>query len=170
MRTNPFGNSGNWSLLFKCNSLKNEKLFHNSLVHLWNVHQILNIFKKKMIVIANASLKFQNVKDLFKPLSRKRHFRASFDSQRVNGCQTVVKSAWEHFYHIFWWLSEKMLWKISPILNFEILGAFVKTLPAMRTIPLGILGICSSLLKCNYLKNKKLLWIFCSIYGISMKI
>ena len=30
-----------------------------------------------------------------------------------------------------------MLWKISPILNFEILGAFVKTLTADENYPSG---------------------------------
>ena len=107
----PFEDSGICSSVFKCNSRKNEKLFLNFLFHLWNVHQILNIFKKKMIMIANAFLKLHTVKDLFKPLSRMRPCRTSFDRQRVNGCQRVVRSAWEDFYHIYWWLSQEMIWK-----------------------------------------------------------
>ena len=43
-----------------------------------------------MIVVANVFPKLQTVKDLVKRLSRKHHFRTSFDSQRVNGCQTLV--------------------------------------------------------------------------------
>ena len=71
----------------------------------------------------------QTVKYLFGPLSKKRRFRTSFDSQHVKESQTFVKSAWEHFYHIFssLWL-EKMIWKISPLLEFEIIGVFVNTL------------------------------------------
>ena len=38
---------------FKCKYLKNEKIFLNFLFHVWNLHQILNILKKKMMVIAN---------------------------------------------------------------------------------------------------------------------
>ena len=89
------------SSLFKCNYIKNKKLFINVLFHLWNLHQILNIFEKKVIGIADVFYKLQNVKSLVKPLSRKRCFRTSFDSQRVNGCQTLVKFALEHVYHIF---------------------------------------------------------------------
>ena len=35
---------------FKCNYLKNEKLFLYFLFHFWNLHQILNILKETMIV------------------------------------------------------------------------------------------------------------------------
>ena len=75
-----------WSSLFKCNYLKNKKLFLNFLFHLWNLHQILKIFEKNIIVIANVFPKLQNVKDLVKPLSRKHRFRTSFDTRHVNGC------------------------------------------------------------------------------------
>ena len=54
---------------------------------------MLNIFKKKMIAIANVFPKLQTAKDLIKKLSTKRRFRTSFKSQNVNGCQTLVKSA-----------------------------------------------------------------------------
>ena len=59
----------------------------------WNLHQILNIFKKKMIVIATLLLKLQVVEDLVWPHSEKHCFRTSFDSQHVKGSQTLVKSA-----------------------------------------------------------------------------
>ena len=38
----------------KCNYLKNEKLLLNFLLHFWNLHQILNILWKKVMVIFNA--------------------------------------------------------------------------------------------------------------------
>ena len=103
--------------------------------HLWNLHQILNIFKKKMIVIANVFPKLQTVKYLVKPLSRKVRFRTSFDSQRGNGYETVVKSAWEHFYEIFWSLWGEMICKISPLFKFEILGVFDNRLTADDKYP-----------------------------------
>ena len=58
-----------------------------------NLHQILNILKKKMIVIATLLRKLQAVKDLVRPLSKKQSFRTSFDSQHVKESQTFVKSA-----------------------------------------------------------------------------
>ena len=97
-------------------------------------------------------------KTWFKPLSRKRCFRTSFGSQRVNGCQTLVKFALEHLYYIFWSLWGKMICKLPPLLKSEILEVFCLLTHwlSMTSILFGIVRICSYLFKCNYLKNKKL--------------
>ena len=113
---------------FKCNYLKNGKLFLNCLLHFWNLHQILKILKRKMIAIANIFSKLQTVKMLVKPLSKKLRFRTSFDSQHLKGSQTLVKSAWENFYHTFSSLWGTLFRKISPLLICEVLGVFVNTL------------------------------------------
>ena len=125
------------SSLFKSNNRKNKKPFLNFLSHFWNLNRISSIFDKKMIVIANVFLKLQTVKDLVKKLSWEGRFRTSFESQHGNACQTVVKSTWEHFYHIFWSLWGEMICKISPLLKFEILGVFVNTLTADDSYPVG---------------------------------
>ena len=36
--------------------------------------------------------KLKTIKDLFRPLYKKRRFRTSFDSHRVKGSQTLVQS------------------------------------------------------------------------------
>ena len=126
--------------LFKCNYPRNKKLFLIFFLHLWNLHQIFNIFQKEMIVIANVFLRLQTVKDLVKSLYKDRRFRTSFGNQHVKWFQTLVKSAWEHFYHIFWSLLEKMNFKISRLLNFEILVVFVSTLTANENYPFGHSG------------------------------
>ena len=54
-----------------------------------------------MVVIANVFRRLQIVKDLVKPLSRKRRFTTSFDSQRVNGCETLLKIIHENIFIIF---------------------------------------------------------------------
>ena len=46
-----------------------------------------------MIVIATLLRKFQAVKGLVRPLSKKHSFRTLFDSQHVEWCQTLEKSA-----------------------------------------------------------------------------
>ena len=51
-----------WHSQLKGNYLKDEKLFLNILFHFWNLHQILNILKEKMIVIARGFPKLQTVK------------------------------------------------------------------------------------------------------------
>ena len=58
-------------------------------------------FQKKMIVIGNVFSKLQTVKGLVKPLSRKRRFQTSFNSQDVNVCQTLLESPWEQLYDVF---------------------------------------------------------------------
>ena len=95
--------------------------------HLWNLLQISNIFKKTKIVIANVFPKLQTVKNFVRPLTKKRRFRISFDSQHVKVSQTLVKTSSEHFYNIFPSFCGEMIWKISPICKFEMIGVFVKT-------------------------------------------
>ena len=57
-------------------------------------------FESKVIFIALVFPKLRTVKDLVRPLSKKRRFRAPFESQHVKGPQTFVKSAGEHLDHI----------------------------------------------------------------------
>ena len=58
----------------------------------WNLHEILKIFLKKIIVIANVFPKLQTFKDLVRPLSKKRCLRTSFENQHPKGSQALVKS------------------------------------------------------------------------------
>ena len=81
-----------WNSQFKCKYLKNQKHFLNFLFHFLNLHEIWNILKKRMIVIARLFLKLETVKILLRPLSKERHFRARFDSQHVKASQILAKS------------------------------------------------------------------------------
>ena len=103
--------------------------------HFWNLHQILNILKKKIIVIANVFQKLQTVRNLLIPLSEKSRFRTHFDSRHAKASQALTKSPWEFFYHVFTSFSGKLIPKISPLVLGEILGAFVNTLTADAKYP-----------------------------------
>ena len=92
-------------LQFKCNYFSTQKLFQILFFHVWNLHQILNILEKKMIVIATLFRKLETVKDFVTPLSKKHTFRALFYSQHVRGSQTLVKSAWDHFIIFFFFMT-----------------------------------------------------------------
>ena len=113
--------------LFKSSYLKKKKHFLGFLFHLWNLHQISNIFKKKKIVIADVFPKLATVQGLVTPLTIQRRLKTSFESQHVTRFQTLVKSSWEHFYHIFWSLWGEIIWKISTWLKFHIIGLFANT-------------------------------------------
>ena len=93
------------------------------------------LFQKKKIDIANVFPILRTVKDFVRPLTKKPHFRTSFDSQHVKGSQTIVKSSWEHFYHIFPSPWGGMIWNISPLLKFQMIGVFVNTWTADYNYP-----------------------------------
>ena len=126
------------SILFKvvriCNSQlkwnypKNENLFLNFLFHFWILHQILNIWEEKMIVIVNVFPNLQTVKILVRPLSRKRRFRTRFGSQHGKASEMLAKYPWDHFYHVFWSFSGKLIWKISPLVSGKMLRLSFNTL------------------------------------------
>ena len=73
----------NFRLRIQIQLSKKQKSFSNFLFDIWNLHQILNIFKKKMMVIANIFPNLQTVKILVRPLSRNRFFRKRLVSQHL---------------------------------------------------------------------------------------
>ena len=121
--------------LFKSSYLKNKKHFLDFLLHLWNLHQILNIFKKMKILIANMFPKLTTVHGLVTPLTVQRRLKTSFHSHHVKRLQTLVKSSWEYFYHTFSSLWGEMIWKTSLWFKFEIIGLFVNTRTADYKYP-----------------------------------
>ena len=130
--------SGLWEFAVPYSSpviLKRKKHFLGFLFHLYNLHQILNIFQKKKIVIAHVFSKLVTVQGLVTPLSIQRCLKTSLESQHVQRFQTLVKSSWENFYHIFSSLWVDMIWKISLWLKFEIIGLFFNTWTADYKYP-----------------------------------
>ena len=119
----------------RCNYLKNEKIFLNFWFHFWNLHQISNILKEKMFVIANVFAKLQTAKNLVRTLSKKRCFRTRFDSQHMKVSEILGKSRRECFCHVFSSSSGIFIWKMSPLVLGEILGVFVNTLIADDKYP-----------------------------------
>ena len=140
--------------LFKSSYLKNKKHFLDFLLHLWHLHEIWKIFKKKKIVIANVFAKLATVQGLVTPLTIQRGLKSSFDSQHIKRFQTLVKSLWEHLYHISSSLWGEIIWKTSPWLKFGIIGLFVNTWTADYKYPFRIVRICRSVFKSSYLKKK----------------
>ena len=57
------------------------------------MHQILNILKEKMIVIATLFRKLQTVKDFASAITKKHRFRTPFDSQHAKEYKNLENSA-----------------------------------------------------------------------------
>ena len=121
--------------IFTCNYRKTKKLFLNLLFHFWNLHQILNILKEKMIAIGNSFPKLPTVKNLVTKLSKRHCFIARFDSQHVKPSQILAKAPWEQIYHVFPSFSGKLISKVSPLVLGEIFRMFVNTLTADDKCP-----------------------------------
>ena len=121
---------------FKDNYLKNENLFQNFFLDFWHLHQISNILKQKVMVIANVFPKLQTVKNFVRPLCKKRCFGTRFDTHHDKVSQILAKSPWDCFYHVFSSFWEKLIWKISPVLLGEILRMFLNRLTAEGKYPI----------------------------------
>ena len=133
--------SGLWEFAVRYSNpviLKTRKHFLGFLFHLSNLHQILNIFKKKKILIANVFPKLATVQGLDTPLTIQRRLKTFFDSKHVKRFPTLLKSSWEHFYHIFWSLWGEIIWKISPSVKFVVRGLFVNTRTAHYKYPVPV--------------------------------
>ena len=116
------------SSLFKWYYLKNTTLFLSFCFHLWNLHQILNIFKEKKVLIANVFMNIQTLKYLLGPLSKKRRLRTSLTVNMLKGHKPLW-NVHERTFIIFFQHSEgKWFGKISLLLKFEIIGVFVNIL------------------------------------------
>ena len=132
---------------FKYNYLKNEKYFLHFLFHFSSLRTILNILREKIFVLGNVFAELQTVKNLLGPLSKKCGFRTRFDRQHLKPSQIIVKCPWERFYQVFWSLSGKLVWKMSPLVLVEILGVFLIHWLPMAWILIKIVRICNSELK-----------------------
>ena len=120
---------------FKCSYLKNEKHLLNFLFHFSIINQILNILKKRMIVIAHVFPKLQTVKVLVRPLCKKRCVMKRFDSQHVKPSQILPKSLWQQFFQVLSSFSERLISKMSPPVLVEVLWVFVNTVTAEGKYP-----------------------------------
>ena len=55
-------------------------------------------------------------------------FSTPFGNQRVNGFETLLKSAQHHYFPIFQWIRDKYGRKMSALVTYEIFRPFVNTL------------------------------------------
>ena len=72
---------------------KNRKNFSHFFVPVLEFPANFKHLQKKKIVIADLLLILQTVKDLVRPLSKKRRLRTSFQSQHVKVSERLVKPA-----------------------------------------------------------------------------
>ena len=79
---------------------KKQKAFFNFFLRFRNLHEILNICKKKMTFIADLFAKLRTTKNVDRYLSKKSRFKGPFDRQHGKRVQTLLQSEPQHRYHI----------------------------------------------------------------------
>ena len=62
----------------------------------------MNIFKKKMTLIAEVFPKLRSPKNKVRSMSIKSRCKGSFKKQHGKCAQTLIKFAWQNLYHIYW--------------------------------------------------------------------
>ena len=115
---------------------------------------MLNIFREKKIFIANTFLNIQTVKYSLGPLSKKRRFRTSFNSQYVKGSKHLWNQYKRTFIIFFHNSEDRRCGKYLPSWGLKSSGCLLALLVPITSILFGIVRICRSLFKCNYLKNQ----------------
>ena len=100
--------------------------FIASLKYVWNLQH----FEKKVSILAWLFLKLLTAKELVTEKSKRSCFWIPFGNQRVNGFQTLLKSARHHYFRTFAWIRDKLSSKKPVLVWSEILRLFVNTLTA----------------------------------------
>ena len=70
------------------------------------------------------------LKDVATETTKRSFFRTPFANERVNGFETLLKSARHYYYHLFSSIRGKLSWKKSPSVWYEILRLFLNALTA----------------------------------------
>ena len=84
----------------------------------------MNIFKKKMTLIAKVFPKLGTPKNMVTSMSKKSRFKGSFAKQHGKRAQTLLKFAWQNLYHIYWWLWRQLTFRKSVLVISKISRLF----------------------------------------------
>ena len=82
----------NLQLPIQMEAYDKRKTFSQFFLHFWNLHQILDILKKEMMVIANVVQKLRTVKNFVTQVCKKRSFGILLDSRHVKMPRILAKS------------------------------------------------------------------------------
>ena len=113
---------------FKRLYLKKERLFVDFWLYFWNVHEIYIVLKNKNSILVELLPKLLHPKETFIYASKRSCFSRPFVKQRVNGFETLLKSARHHYFPLFPRIQDKLSCKMSALVTSEIFRLFVNTL------------------------------------------
>ena len=90
----------------------------------------MNIFKKKMTLIAEVFPNLRSPRNKVRSMSIKFRFKGSFKKQHAKCAQTLLKCQGQFLYHIYWSLWKQLSYKKSLLVTIKISTLFINTLSA----------------------------------------
>ena len=109
------------------------------------------------------------LKDVATYTSKRSCLRTPFASERVNGFQTLLKSARYHYYSLFSSIRGKLNCKKFSLVKCEVLRLFLNVEMPMTTFPDAKCRVYRKNFKGHYLRKKRLFLIFYCISEMCMK-
>ena len=91
----------------------------------------MNIFKKKMTLIAEVFPKWRSPKNNVRSMSIKTRFKRSFRKQHGKCAETLLKFDSKNLYHIYWSLWRQLTFKKFLLVICKISSLFPNTLSAV---------------------------------------
>ena len=88
----------------------------------------MNIFKKKVSLIAEVFPKLRSRKNMVTSMSKNSSYKGSFAKQHGKRTQRLLKFAWQHLYHIYLSLWRQLTCKKSLLVICKISRLFANTL------------------------------------------
>ena len=88
----------------------------------------MNIFKKKMTLIAYLFLRLRSAKNVVSYMCKKSHFRLPFQKEQGKRVSPLLKSEGQHLYHIYWSMGRQLNCIKSLLVICKILSPFVNIL------------------------------------------
>ena len=116
---------------FRCNYLKNWKLFLEFLMYFRNVGHILNILKKRMTLIAYLLLRLRPAKNVVRYMCKKSRSRLPFQKEHGKLVSTLLKFERQHLHPIYWSTGKQLSCKKSPLGIWASFRLFVNTMTAV---------------------------------------
>ena len=111
-------------------SLKNKKQFLKFLLHFQNLHEVFQLRKKKINLIALIFGKLLTPKNVLPWVRESSCFRTPSKSQSLHGFLTLPKFNPHHFYPNFPLIQDKLYRITYPWIRSKMLGRFLNTLTA----------------------------------------
>ena len=91
----------------------------------------MNIFQKRMTLIAYLFLRLRRSKYVVRYMCKKSRFRLHFQKEYGKQVSTLFKFEWQHLFHIYWSAGTQFSCKKSVLVIWKSLRLFVHTMAAV---------------------------------------